>query len=315
MNGLTYSSWGIALTDRILFVDDEKGVLDGYERLLRKEFYVSVASSGQEGLTAIAEHGPFAVVIADMRMPGMSGSEFLAQIRQMAPDTVRMLLTGYTDLSAAIDAVNEGNIFRFLTKPSTKEVLVHAISLGVKQYHSVIADRELVNKARIFEQAKANWENADICQWDNFEGPTGLPGPSQAREHLAPLIGLDPNCFVVLLKITTLQTLEKRYGEGATGDFLNVTVQFLIQTFQSSDRFFHWDRDVLMVVVRRHVSSAAVRTEIARLTSARREHVMEVNGKSIMIASPIAFDLLPVAKFSTFKEMLAAFDDDLRGRS
>jgi len=51
------------------------------------------------------------------------------------------------------------------------------------------------------------------------------------------------------------------------------------------------------------------------LTSARREHVMEVNGKSIMIASPIAFDLLPVAKFSTFKEMLAAFDDDLRGRS
>ena len=110
--------------DRILFVDDEKGVLDGYERLLHKEFYVSVASSGQEGLAAIEEHGPFSVVISDMRMPGMNGAEFLSQVKQRAPDTIRMLLTGYTDLKAAIDAVNEGNIFRFLTKPSSKEVQV-----------------------------------------------------------------------------------------------------------------------------------------------------------------------------------------------
>jgi CheY-like chemotaxis protein len=302
------------LADKVLFVDDEKGVLDGYERLLRKEFYVSVALSGQEGLATIQEHGPFAVVISDMRMPGMNGAEFLAQVRQKAPDTVRMLLTGYTDLSAAIDAVNEGNIFRFLTKPSTKEVLVDAISMGVKQYHSVTADRELLSKARLIEQAKASWVTVDVCQWDNFEGPTGLPGPSQARELLSPLMGVDPNCFVALLRITTLQTLEKRYGEGATGDFLNVTAQFLIQTFPSDDRFFHWGRDVLMVVARRHISPTAMRTEITRLTSARREHVMQVNGKSIMIASPIAFDLLPVSQFLTFNEMLSAFDADLSGR-
>jgi CheY-like chemotaxis protein len=303
------------VTDRILFVDDEKGVLDGYERLLRKEFYISVAQSGREALGVIQEHGPFSVVISDMRMPGMNGAEFLSQVRQLAPDTVRMLLTGYTDLKAAIDAVNEGNIFRFLTKPSTKEVLVDAINMGLKQYQLVTHERELVKKAQKFEQAKSSWETVDVCQWDNFEGPTGLPGPTQAREHLAPSMGLDPLCFVVLLKIATLQTLEKRYGEDAAGDFLNVTAQFLMQTFRSEDRFFHWERDVLMVVARRNVSAEAVRTEIARLTSVRREHVMEVNGRSIMIASPIAFDLLPVSRFLTFEEMLATFNTDLTGRT
>ncbi len=303
------------MTDRILFVDDEKGVLDGYERLLRKEFYVSVAQSGQEALAVIREHGPFAVVISDMRMPGMNGAEFLSQVRAMAPHTVRMLLTGYTDLKAAIDAVNEGNIFRFLTKPSTKEVLIDAINIGLTQYHSAMAEVELLKKAQLFVQSKAAWETADLCPWDNFEGPTGLAGPSQAREHLAPLMGLDSRCFVVLLKITTLQTLEKRYGEDAAGDFLNVTAQFLMQTFRSEDRFFHWDRDVLMVVVRRNLSPEAMHTEIARLTSARREHVMEVNGRSIMIASPIAFDLLPVSRFLTFQELLAAFETDLTGRT
>jgi FixJ family two-component response regulator len=169
------------LADRILFVDDEQGVLDGYERLLRKEFFVTVARGGVEGLAAIEDHGPFAVVISDMRMPGMSGAEFLAQVRHSVPTTVRMLLTGFTDLSAAIDAVNEGNIFRFLTKPCRKEVLVDAINLGLAQHHSIIAEKTLLKRAMAIEISTSDQLVPDICQWDNFEGPTGLPGPTQAR--------------------------------------------------------------------------------------------------------------------------------------
>jgi CheY-like chemotaxis protein len=90
------------------------------------------------------EGGPYAVVISDMRMPGMSGSEFLARARRQAPDTVRMLLTGYTDLGAAAAAVNEGNIFRFLTKPCAKEDLVAAIGAGVEQHALIRAEKELL---------------------------------------------------------------------------------------------------------------------------------------------------------------------------
>jgi len=132
------------MTDRILFVDDESLILDGYKRILHREFEVDTAVGGEQGLASIRERGPYSVVISDMRMPGMNGAQFLAQVRQRTPDTVRMLLTGYTDLDAAMLAVNEGNIFRFLTKPCDKDVLTNAINAGLAQYRLVTAERELL---------------------------------------------------------------------------------------------------------------------------------------------------------------------------
>jgi FixJ family two-component response regulator len=132
------------MADRTLFVDDEPAVLDGYKRMLHREFEVDSAVGAEEGLAAIHEHGPYAVVVSDMRMPGMNGAQFLAQVRQTAPDTVRMLLTGYTDLDAAMHAVNEGNIFRFLTKPCEKEVMARAITTGLVQYRLVTAEKDLL---------------------------------------------------------------------------------------------------------------------------------------------------------------------------
>ena len=132
------------MTDKILFVDDEPLVLDGYKRMLHSEFDVSTAQGGEQGLASVGDNGPYAVVISDMRMPGMSGAEFLAHLRQKAPETVRMLLTGYTGLDAAMSAVNEGNIFRYLTKPCDKQVLIAAINIGIIQYHTVRVERELI---------------------------------------------------------------------------------------------------------------------------------------------------------------------------
>jgi len=132
--------------DRVLFVDDEVAVLNGYQRLLHREFEVNIAVGGEEGLASIRKHGPYAVVISDMRMPGMNGAQFLSQVRQKAPDTLRILLTGFTDLTAAMDAVNEGNIFRFLTKPCEKEILQAAITTGVKQYRLITMEKELLEK-------------------------------------------------------------------------------------------------------------------------------------------------------------------------
>jgi len=132
------------MADKILFVDDEPAVLDGYKRILQREFDISTAAGGEQALAAIRENGPYSVVISDMRMPSMSGAQFLARVRQTAPDTIRMLLTGHADLNAAMEAVNEGNIFRFLTKPCEKEVLGKAITTGLVQYRLVIAEKELL---------------------------------------------------------------------------------------------------------------------------------------------------------------------------
>ena len=134
------------MSGKILFVDDEPAVLDGYKRMLHREFQVDTAVGGEQALATIQEHGPYAVVISDMRMPEMNGAQFLARVRATTPDTVRMLLTGYTDLNAAMDAVNEGNIFRFLTKPCEKEILATALTTGLVQYRLVTAEKELLEK-------------------------------------------------------------------------------------------------------------------------------------------------------------------------
>jgi FixJ family two-component response regulator len=140
---------GETLTAKILLVDDEPEILAGYARTLRHDFEVDTAEGGELGLVALRDRGPYAAIISDMRMPGMSGAQFLGRARQTAPDTVRMLLTGYTDISAVMDAINQGNIYRFLTKPCTKEVMTEAIHSAVEQYQLIRSEKELLEKTLV----------------------------------------------------------------------------------------------------------------------------------------------------------------------
>ena len=130
--------------NKVLFVDDEPAFLDGYKLMLPQDFEADTAVGGAQGLAAIRDHGPYAVVVSDMRMPGMNGVQFLAQVRQSAPDTVRMMLTGYSDIAAAMDAVNQGNVFRFLAKPCVPDVLTEAITSGLAQYRLVTLEKDLL---------------------------------------------------------------------------------------------------------------------------------------------------------------------------
>ena len=132
------------MNHKVLIVDDEPAVLEGYKRLLRREFDLETAEGGELGLNLMQEQGPFALVISDMRMPRMDGVQFLSRVKELSPETVRMVLTGHADMQAAIDAVNQGSVFRFLTKPCEKETLAKAITTGFVQYQLVIAEKVLL---------------------------------------------------------------------------------------------------------------------------------------------------------------------------
>jgi response regulator RpfG family c-di-GMP phosphodiesterase len=134
------------MSDKILCIDDDANILAAYERNLRRRFSIETALGGDEGLSIVRQKGPYAVVVADMKMPGMNGIELLAQIRRIAPTTIRIMLTGNADQQTAIDAVNKGNIFRFLTKPCTPEMLALALDAGLEQYRLISAERELLEK-------------------------------------------------------------------------------------------------------------------------------------------------------------------------
>lgn len=131
-------------TARVLCVDDEPNVLDALERNLGEHFDVTTAIGGEAGIVALGEHGPFDVVISDMRMPGMNGAVFLSHARRIAPDTVRLLLTGQSDANAARDAINEGQIARYLEKPCPVDRLTAVIEEAFENRRRMLAERELL---------------------------------------------------------------------------------------------------------------------------------------------------------------------------
>ena len=100
----------------VLFVDDEERVVNLLRMIFRTQYDVQVATSGAQALQILKEHR-VDVLVTDQRMPGMTGIELLAQARALSPHTIRLLLTGYTDLAAIVGSVNEGEVFRFLNKP------------------------------------------------------------------------------------------------------------------------------------------------------------------------------------------------------
>ncbi|MCW2676181.1 MAG: two-component system response regulator [Modestobacter sp.] len=130
-------------TTPILLVDDEVAILDGLRRQLRKRFTVHTANSGAKALEFL-ESESVAVVVSDMRMPQMDGATFLSRVRSLYPNVVRILLTGQADTQAAITAVNEGQIYRFLTKPCPPEVLLEEIGSAVELNRLVTAEKELL---------------------------------------------------------------------------------------------------------------------------------------------------------------------------
>ncbi len=132
------------MENRILFVDDEKNILETFKRNLSRKFDVDTALGPKEALARIKAGGRFAVVVSDLKMPVMNGVELLRLIREMSPDTVRIMLTGFADVEASMAAVNEGAVFRFLTKPCTTEVMIQTLTAALEQYRLVTAERELL---------------------------------------------------------------------------------------------------------------------------------------------------------------------------
>jgi response regulator RpfG family c-di-GMP phosphodiesterase len=131
------------VNEKILFVDDEPAALQGYQRILHGDFHLTIAASGEEALAKITEVG-YAVVVSDIRMPGMNGIQLLSRVREISPQTVRVVLTGHTDIGTAMDAVNEDAVFRFLTKPCAPGILKKTLTACLLQYRLITAEKDLL---------------------------------------------------------------------------------------------------------------------------------------------------------------------------
>jgi len=132
----------------ILLVDDEVKVLHSLSRILSEGDFteIQIAQNAQEALGIIKHTPDLALIVSDYHMPGQNGIELLEQVRQNSPDIIRILLTGVADLEMALEAVNRGNLFRFLIKPCSSETFIAAIQDGLRQSELIHAERELLSK-------------------------------------------------------------------------------------------------------------------------------------------------------------------------
>ncbi|MEP0765697.1 MAG: response regulator [Fimbriimonadia bacterium] len=134
------------MSDKVLCVDDDPSITDGYQRALRKRVSMDTANDGEQALQMLADSGPYAVIVSDLKMPGMDGVQLLSRAKEVSPETVRIMLTGFADLQTAIAAVDQGNVFRLLTKPCSSDELAAALFAGIEQHRLVTAERELLQR-------------------------------------------------------------------------------------------------------------------------------------------------------------------------
>lgn len=141
----------------VLIVDDEENILSSLSRLLRTDnLDVITAGSAHEGLEKLRSSGGADVVISDNRLPDTYGIEFLVKVRQLFPDTIRILITGFPDLDSAIDAINRGQVYRYIAKPWDTKELKTIVTQAIEYYDMLRDNRALIKIAR----QQAEWLNA-----------------------------------------------------------------------------------------------------------------------------------------------------------
>lgn len=199
-----FATAGAAPARRLLLLDDEANILSSLKRLFRRDGYEVHATTDPAEAFALLAEQRIGVVISDQRMPTMSGTEFLRQVKKIYPDTIRIVLSGYTDLQSVMEAINEGAIYRFMTKPWDDEALRTAIREAFQNQELVAENARLNQEAREIgarlTATNARLEQVIADKSSRIARDTKLLGIAHEALHYIPLpvVGTDHDGLVVL---------------------------------------------------------------------------------------------------------------------
>jgi response regulator RpfG family c-di-GMP phosphodiesterase len=211
----------------VLCVDDEQSIINSIKRLVRKENYrLITANSGQEGLNLLAEND-VQIVISDQRMPEMSGTEFLKQVKASYPHVLRIILSGYTEVDSITEAINEGSVYKFFLKPWNDHNLKLEIRQALEQYDLIQANKHLhekvIAKNNELKSINENLEAAVKERTLTLEVQNQALQLSQAvlEELSLPILGVSREMIIVLANKAT-KGLELADHPLNVGDSLDV---------------------------------------------------------------------------------------------
>ncbi len=278
-------------SSRVLLVDDETSVLEGFRRGLRKQFKLKTATSGLEALELLKHSQNYAVVISDMRMPGMTGLELLSKVRELSPDTVRIMLTGNPDQKTVIDAINHGEIYKFLTKPCDISVMGDAIAEGIQRYKQIKANRALLDQSA----SKVKGLSQQLSYQASHDPLTGLDNRRSFEIRLYQALASAQNegltHAVCYLDLDHLHVINDSFGIDKGNELLKRVASILKHGRRRDDMVARLAGDEFAVLLN-ECDLGQARVIVEKLHKEISELQIENNGNSV--AASVSIGLTPI---------------------
>ena len=305
---------GEALPAKILCVDDDINILVGFQRNLRKRFDITNALGGPAALKILDEQGPFAVILSDMRMPGMTGFEFLARANEKSPNSIQVVLTGAADMNMAVEAANSGRIHRFLVKPCPLDRLMETLTAAVDLYNTKEEARkaaaQLPKPAPTAPKASSHAPSSGAA--DLVTDPvTGLPAMAEAETAIRAAIGSAGETHIAIFFIERMQFTKERFGLRAVQQVVHFAAQHLASRMFSLWRepgLFRWRGPSFVMIGA--ATADALTAESKGLAALPIEYHFETNSRSAFIPVKFAATVLDATGLEA-DEVFARLDDFL----
>jgi len=335
---------------RVLLVDDDPSLLAALERQLRKRFDITTAAGGKQALEFIAKGDDFAVIVSDLQMPGLSGLRFLAQAREKLPDMVPVILSGKASLDLALDALNEGRIFRFLTKPCDSNVLSAAIDAAIERHAANLAERSLLDsmgggavealrtvkeQAQKAERTFTELANRSIKAIASEAAPSaeaflndsaqittdpesGLPDWSSAQRAISAMLKADYNVHLAMFHISRFEFTCSRYGAAIGTQILLICSQHAASDISPNLPVFRWKGPVLLALIVSNESPATIRNAVHSFASINRHQYFQTPTRTVYLPVHMSAEVItlrgfdPVEVFSQIEQFGKQNEDSAR---
>ncbi len=264
------------IENKILFVDDEEYLLSSIERQLRDQFNIQTCSSAAEALDCIKKYN-YSVIVADYHMPGMNGVEFLAKTKVIAPRTVRILFTGKADLNVAISAVNEGHVFKILSKPYSSEKLISVLRQALGQY-------------KMFVQAE---QNEFMALHDTL---TGLPNRVYLMQKLKEALALGKRTKTqvgaLFLDLDGFKAVNDQFGHETGDKLLKIAAQIFKGSIRETDSVGRFGGDEFLVLLQNLKEGREAGISAQRIIDSFSEAI-EIDTNKCRIGTSIGISIFP----------------------
>ncbi len=218
------------MPDKILFVESDKVFLDTYRKFLSQKYQIETAADAATGLKRIRKEGPFTVVIADLMMKDMDGIKFFSKVKELSPDTIRIMLTGNPELDIAVNAVNEGDIFRFITKPFDIQKFYDTIDLGIEEYNRI----EKLKRESLKDSLTGIWNRRYF--------------DSQIRKLISASKRFSRPFSLIYFDVDNFKDINDRFGHAAGDNALVLIAGVMTETLRAHDTLFRLGGDEFAIL-------------------------------------------------------------------